>query len=603
MLLATTALEWSWGTAERLVFLGEWCRKYGRMDVWQRREHVVVRNHWDDRAKLRRDHDYLRALHAEVLSELAAVLGQMHGLARSQKFWRTIVDPWLMRYLGVAFDRWESLRVAFEEYEFSETVVRQSPVRQAPYDHLEFIETIETDDWNHDFYADVLRFQYSAKYVMRVDEISPARDEARTSDHAGHYATNMRRSIARQIDRIAGVLSRRNRVVFVQSYFPLPALVSLNLRLLQVPALFLDQFQRTRVPYSDKESIGARAAIALNRQPHNAFETFLHSRIGIDLPRVCVESFELIRREANAIKLRPKVVLTATGHWFNDLFKHWVAERVHEGTALVTMDHGGCLHPAFGAMDFEEDIADVKATWVLPYHPKHVQMSSNKLVGQRRHTGTQSLIVVGSEVPRFSYACWSGPIGSQTMVGFEYVCSLYEHLDDAPRRAFKVKPYPDLGWQMRERFVARLGSEHVVTHPSLRNALRAARMIVCTYPQTTFSEAMASGIPSLLVYPRRLWETIPLFDGLIETLHEARIVFFEPDRAAEHINAVWGEPEVWWQSVPVRAARLRFEHEVLDLRSDWVRQWIEFIEKVSSNSALKNAAAAETLSRRQPAGG
>jgi putative transferase (TIGR04331 family) len=601
VLLATTALEWTWGIEEPLVFLGEWCRRQERADVWQSREHVVVRNHWDDREKLRRDHDYLRELHNEVLNDLAQVLGQAHGLERSRKFWRTLVDPWLIRYLGVAFDRWESLRVAFLEYKFSETIVRQDRMREAPYDHLAFIETIEGDDWNHDFFADILRHQYAVECALRVSQMSPPRSDVRTADHAGLAGRDVKRRIARQVDRIAGWFARRNKFVLVQSYFPLMALARVNLRLRQMPSLYLEDFEwpRRQAQGADCGRIGLRAAIILQRKPLNAFEAFLYSRIGVDLLQVCVESFELIRCQANAVSLRPKVVLTATGHWFNDLFKHWIAERVHEGTALVTMDHGGSLHPAFGAMDFEEDIADVKATWVLPYHPKHVRLPSNKLVG-RRPLGNvkQHLIVVGSEVPRYAYAAWSGPIGSQTMVGFDYVCRLYGNLQDAPRRAFKVKPYPDLGWRMHQRFVARLGGEHVVSDPRLQNVLKSARMIVCTYPQTTFSEAMASGVPAILVYPRHLWETVPLFDDLIEALRVARIVFFEPASAAQHINAVWNDPVAWWQTAAVRTARLRFEREVLDLRSDWIDPWIKFIEDVASNAVFEDRPLGKPLDHR-----
>ncbi len=79
-LLATTALECTWGDAEPLIFLGEWCRRYERSAVWKAREHTVVRYHWDDREKLRRDHAYLKRLHKQILAELAGRLGEMHGL-------------------------------------------------------------------------------------------------------------------------------------------------------------------------------------------------------------------------------------------------------------------------------------------------------------------------------------------------------------------------------------------------------------------------------------------------------------------------------------------------------------------------------------------
>lgn len=34
-LLVTTALEETWDTNDSMLFLGEWCKRYSRRDVWQ----------------------------------------------------------------------------------------------------------------------------------------------------------------------------------------------------------------------------------------------------------------------------------------------------------------------------------------------------------------------------------------------------------------------------------------------------------------------------------------------------------------------------------------------------------------------------------------
>jgi putative transferase (TIGR04331 family) len=589
-LLATTALEWTWGDGCPVVFLGEWCRRYERSAQWGAREHTVVRNHWDDRAKLRKDHDYLNKLHDEILDDLASTLGRVHRIERSRKFWRTLVDPWLTRYLGVAFDRWETLRTAFEEHGISETFVRAASPRAAPYGHLEFADLTVNDDWNHDFFADILRHQYEGRCVMHVSQRPSIAESAPIGSSRRDLMRALKRQAMLRIDQVAGCLSRRNQILFVQSYFPFPALVALSLRLRQVPSLYLNEFEwpKPRVQRHQGSDSGFRQTIALRREPQNPFEAFLYSRIQVDLLEVFVESFAAMRRQANAIKLRPTVVFTATAHWFNDFFKQWIAERVHEGTLLVTMDHGGSLHPRFGVMGFEEDIADVKTTWTLPYHPRHIRLPSNKFAGRRRKLPRGAhLVVIGSEMPRYAFAAWSGPIAGQTLVGFEHVCRLYEALGAAPRRAFLIKPYPEQGWALRQRFIERLGSDKVMSKRRLEDVMGSARMIVCTYPQTTFSDAMACGAPSVLVYPRHLWETVPLFDGLIETLHKAQIVFFDPQAAAEHINAVWDDPNAWWQSPLARAARSRFEAGALDLRRDWIEPWVEFARQMAASAAVE----------------
>ena len=589
-LLATTALEWSWGKDEPIVFLGEWCRRYERTAAWRARDHIVVRNHWDDRGKLRRDQAYLERLHDELLGDLARTLGQLHGIERSKRFWQTLLDPWLARYLGVAFDRWESLRIAFEEHDISEMITRSARRHTPTRDHIDFTLLLTSDDWNHDLYADILRYEYSAKCTLRSSR-EPASLVGDDELHGNAEQTRgWKWQLACRVDRVLAWLARNNDVVLVQSYFPITALVILNLRLGQLPSLFLGEFRRRDplFPRSPHCATELRSRISLTREATCRFESFLHARILIDLLQVLVEGFEWIRSRAKAIELRPKVVLTANFHWFNDLFKHWIAEQVHGGVLFVAMDHGNSIPPLFASMDFEEDIADVKTTWGLPYHPKHVQLPANKLVGRRRRRRRADggrLVVVGSELPRYAFDASSTPIAGQVLVGFDYVCRLHDALDEAPRSALLVKPYPDLGWRIGERFRERLGVEKVTSEPSLAKVMRAARMVICTYPQTTFSEAMTCGAPALLVYPRHLWETVARFDGLLETLHQARIVFFDPQAAAEHLNSIWDDPTAWWDSTTVRAARSRFEEEALDMRTDWIRPWVRFTRGLRSGDA------------------
>jgi putative transferase (TIGR04331 family) len=328
---------------------------------------------------------------------------------------------------------------------------------------------------------------------------------------------------------------------------------------------------------------GLRGKITLEREPTCRFESFLHERIKLDLLQVLVESFSWMRNRAAAIRSRPKVIFSANAHWFNDLFKHWLAERVRDGAAFVAMEHGGGIPPKFSAMNFEEDVSDVRTTWALPYHPKHVRLPPNRFAGRRggKVRGTR-LVIVGSESYRYAHDLCPTPLAGQTLVAFEHVCRLHDALEERVQGAFVIKPYPDLGWCLRERFAERLGTTKLCTEPRLDRVLKSARIVVCTYPQTTFSQAMTCGVPALLVYPKHLWETVPRFDALLEALQAAQLLFSDPESAAAHINHIWSQPHVWWNSRTVRAARSRFEDEALDMRQDWLVPWLEFVRGMPS---------------------
>jgi putative transferase (TIGR04331 family) len=583
-LLATTALEWTWGENEPVVFLGEWCRRYARAASWSKRRYVVVRNHWDDGGKLHRDQLYLRALHDELLGELGLALCRVHGLERSRRFWQTLLDPWLARYVGVAFDRWESLRVAFEEHDCSHSIVQPVGARAPLRDHFSFLAAVTGDEWNHDFYADVLRYEYAGRCTLSTHPDSSAEHGHEDALSKALFGSSWRRTVSRSLDRLCGRWSRGNDIAFVQTYFPLGALTHLNVSLGQIPIPRLGEFSwpDSHLPHLARCDAQLRAQLRPQREPKCRFESFLHERIQLDLPQVLVESFGWMRERAAAIASRPSVIFSASAHWFNDLFKHWLAERVRAGTVFVAMEHGGAIPPKYSAMNFEEDVSDVRTTWALPYHPKHRRLPPNRFAGHRNKNlqGTR-LLVIGSESPRYAYDVASTPVAGQTLECFEHVCRLHDGLDGPAKRAFLVKPYPvDLGWCLRERYVARLGESKVCADPDLKRVLRTARLAVCTYPQTTFSQAMLSGAPALLVYPRHLWETVASFDGLIETLCSAQLAFFDPEAAAAHICRIWSDPWAWWDSPAVLNARHSFEAQALDMRTDWIGPWLEFVRSL-----------------------
>ena len=112
--------------ADEIVFLGAWCRSYSNKDFMQSSQSKTIKYHWSNRTKLRNDYSYLEILFERCLSELAASLNTYHNTNYSLRYWRIILGPWLLSYVSVLWDRWESLRVAFETEDIA-TMTVSSP--------------------------------------------------------------------------------------------------------------------------------------------------------------------------------------------------------------------------------------------------------------------------------------------------------------------------------------------------------------------------------------------------------------------------------------------------------------------------------------------
>jgi FkbM family methyltransferase len=110
--------------------------------------------------------------------------------------------------------------------------------------------------------------------------------------------------------------------------------------------------------------------------------------------------------------------------------------------------------------------------------------------------------------------------------------------------------------------------------------------VVCTYPQTTFSEAMHSNIPTILLFCEEHWPFHPQFDDLIKELKHNKIIFTDPLKAAEHINQVLDNPDEWWLDPSTRKAVDYFFEMCGTVSDNWVDEWVSFFK--SENINLSN---------------
>lgn len=521
------------------------------------------------------------------MKDLALALNNYHNLDRPVRYWQIIIDPWLLTYIAVIFDRWECLRVAFEEYGSLQTVELETESQNdinPPFAYKEYMSYFLDDLWNYRLLIDIIKTAHREKCAFKKGERLSILNNPASLFHHINAAQKIRKKvfsfIVSKSDQILNHLSKRNSAILYTSYFPTTSLINLHLSLRQIPCLLLNEFV-----LSDDSTISSdynsRKLLTLNRSANNAFEDFLLTRIQKDIPLVFLEAFQNIRNRVNLMMYQPKVIFTANGHWNKDLFKIFAAEQVHNrGVKLITMNHGGAIPPLFNTMEFEEFMGEMHVSWSIPYHIKHIQLPSNKLVETNFQSNKKYCAMVGVEMPRYSYRLQSTAIGGQTLVHYRQACNFYYSLNNNIQEMFRIRPYPDRGWNTKQRFIDNLGIDKVSSDGTLYQFYSSAKVIICTYPQTTFSEAMSSGIPTILLYPEHLWETRPEFDSLLDILKKAKIVFVDPKSAADHVNAIWDDPDQWWKSSEVLAAREAFHQMACRNDSNWLEQWTAFVKEV-----------------------
>jgi putative transferase (TIGR04331 family) len=156
----------------------------------------------------------------------------------------------------------------------------------------------------------------------------------------------------------------------------------------------------------------------------------------------------------------------------------------------------------------------------------------------------------------------------------------YKYLNPDIKKSVRVKPYKNFGWNTRKQFQDLLGKDRVYSDMSMSSVYNRSKIIICTYPNTTFSEGMASGIPTILFFSKELNERNEVVRPLLDLLRDSKIIFYDPIEAALHLNSIWDNPFRWWNSSKVIKARNEYKNIALDLDKDWGKKWKTFLESV-----------------------
>ncbi len=583
---------------ENLVFLGEWCLPYERSKKFKRKNFRIVPFHWDDRDKLLRDYEYLQRLHSQLLINLAEYLNKYHGTAYSLRFWQTILDPWLLTYLSTAYDRWENFSSLFKENDKKyKKIVWQSSnnCKKAPFDYNDFLNSALSDEWNEFFCNKIINYKYKER--VKFINIDYEKTQNFGLAESGKIKKLRKFSLTEIHYSIIRFFCSSTDVVVVDttlgggfwSKFKLQWTLG-KFIFFYVKELTNSQLEVLKAKYTITNR-NKRAGLILDSFVQKTeFESFIKINILSDLPVSTIEAFLDLKNHVSQISINPKVILTAGAHWNNTLAKFWIAVKQEIGVKVIISEHGGSFPALKELFNFEEDISDIKSTWFLPMHPKQLQLPPLKLVGtyNKWEQGKNKICaIIGNECPRYVFRIQFYPVCHQFSYSFFDIKQFYKELDPLIRKKAYIRPYSNFGWNTSQMFSDYVElKENVSRDGSLKDLMLKSKIVVCTYPETTFSEAMAIGVPTILIFDEKYNERNFVARAAIDVLKSAKVIFNNPQDAAKHLNKIWDNTDAWWNSTEVINARNLFLEQAAYPGRNWDVKWADLLKKIINKGSI-----------------
>jgi putative transferase (TIGR04331 family) len=563
--LATTALIEFWDREDEIVFLGPWCRRYDRRADWESLRYTTMPSPWDDRKRYYDAASYLDACGERMLVRLADYLNAAHDVSYTTRYWRIVIGQWLMVFLCSVYDRHALLMEAFERYGDSATRALDPSSFRIPSSGDAATWWLGADAYNLQIFSQLFtalgrsfpsRPCSPALFPLSPDQRGPARSRSR------RFIANAAGLLARVVE---SAIARPDRVALYHTSIPSSTAWSLSLRsgFRVIPLSTVgDEVSDDIPPVFDRRRNGLATF-----ESTDAFERIFVALLPQAFPTLYLEGYERLRDTTHRRhRSRAATIVTETGWYGSETFKHFAAAAAEKHVRLVASQHG----LAYGIYRFmpyylhETRFSDAFLSWGwAETHDfghrnwPHPRLSQIGRVRRRQPTG---VVMVATAAPRYLHMFHSSPVGGQWEDYLDWERRYLSSLSSQQRSALRFRPAPgeDVGLAPWSRIADRFPEIQLSDRQHFADELARASLMVVDHPGTAFAEALQADVPTIAFWDPDRWEMRERAAADFASLRRLGIVCDSPERAAEQTMAVYDDPTRWWQQRDVRAARDHF---------------------------------------------
>ena len=262
-----------------------------------------------------------------------------------------------------------------------------------------------------------------------------------------------------------------------------------------------------------------------------------------------IEGFGLLSQKANKINLKSKYILVFHDHYHNELFKFWLAYNL-KSIKLIISAHGASIQAMPAHFGIESRISNKKISYVNDDESplkKNIKLPFPRAIRFRRKN--PELLLYNCYAPEY-YPCRYG-ISNYAYLknrSFDDLTSLKKNLNKSIFYKFRVSNKYSKNNKSVQSINKLFKKEKFITNVSFKKQLDNAKLVICTHPQTTFLESIASG-PTIGLFNYKDW--LPTKDNLkiFEKFREYNIFFDNTEHLTKFINKNWENIDLWWNDI------------------------------------------------------
>ena len=538
------------------LLAGDWCLK----DEKYIKKKNVLSNIWESYNTISKHYRFLQKIHKRMNKEVSNYLFTYHNKVITKKIWNNLLFVWLTYYLFFYYFKWKTVEKVFKKHK------KLIFINYRNTKNIHYIDTLDFYDKSSN--SDILNYQAFKKVILfkKAHKLIDVK-----IINKNQYLSSP--EISSNSKQLTGKSLLDHIHLFIQKIFLNPKILVidgvnfkfnffLNLFEMQFPTTYKNIFDWK----TEKKKLNIRAKIKFIgfKTKGTKFEKFLCENIIHDIPLCFTSGFNQLNKIVNKIKFNPKIIISGTQHVHNEIAKLWVLKQkyIFNKKLFIVSHGGGHQNLSLTMYDYEHKIGDHFFQWIdkKKFFNSRLPNTKYSFKKLKRKSNADKIIFVGNELKPYINRISPGPMSIYSSNTINDLEKIFKNLSEKIKPKIYYAPKKKLISYFKNKLLKIIKKSKILSISALDDNIKDCRLVICSYPQTTFFDSLLSG-PTILVYNPNQWRHYKELNKAYKTLKNNKIIFDNPVDAAKHINRIWHKIDLWWNEKEVIKARNLFLKE------------------------------------------
>ncbi len=507
-----------------------------------------------------------------VFEDLVKNLNVYHGSNYSKRYWQIIIEPWYTHFFEAILYRWKIVEKLLDSninFKSKFLFFINNPIH-FDYDH--FIEDVESDNYYNQFL-----FQKIINFLDKKENIKivyGAKYEFFTNKKKIEKKSNIFNFLFSKI--------AKSKKYFCDLSIGVKKYIILSILLKDFPFKDKKTFSKNNndILYNEMSALNIKKRKKINAKiiANSEFENFFKDFLYLQIPIAFLEDFKKINNYLEtSVTFRPKCIISDMKYATNTIFKFWLANSQLHGTKIIISDHGG----SYGLLNGEfinEQISDKSVRYFRSKFDNSFHAPMIHKLHKRKKNLLSKLLIITHNVSKYPHYVTTSPVSGQVLDQITVIKDFHKNLPRKIEDKFYIRPYHIDWWDLNSRYKEIFKNKVLINKKEYEKIYKNSKIIISTYPKTSFYESFLSG-PSILLTNLNHFKIKKEYDELHDVLKKNQMLFENSLDASNFVSKVWNNVDDWWYSKNVQKALKIYKSYLAYEKKNSLKIWADLIEK------------------------